>query len=1126
MWRAFVFACTVCVAAVLSAEADWTRIYLGEDPAVTPDGSAFYFTWNDHIWQAPTAGGQARLVSAAAARESSPVLSRDGSRLAFVSDCEGTPRVYECPTAGGPVRPLTFHSELTRPWCYTPNGNQLICTALRDQSGAKTALRLIRVPTRTSGPEHVLFDTQATAPSLSPDGKSVLFVRGAGSKGAFRKRRGSTSAQKGEIWRYDFPTKKFTCVVSKEMDVRDPVWAPDGRSFYYLSMEKGIRNLARRTLADGADTILTQFTDEHVERPSISADGKTAVFSQGFDFWRLDLAAAAARPEKIVLHPERGYVARPTTRRRVLERISNVDESGDATFCSDGLQVAFTAGGVLWVMDTELRQPRRIDGGGTVFVRECVFSPDGDCLYYIADRGDGSDLRVARRTDATRGWWENEAFACETRVSDDEVRTAFSLSPDGTKLAWQDPRGRLAFAGTNGVVTARGPTCLDAGGYAWSPDGKWMAAAYGDLNGNQDVWIISVDGSREPYNVSRNFLWDGSPAWSPDGKLLAFIGQDPESSGSERLYYVYLNKADEARETFDKKYEEARKKVAGVPPAKPAATNATAKVEAPVKKPEGKKADEKKPVEVKIDFDGLCERVHQLAKTPATDPFFSHDGRTLAFASGGKTMKVHVPDKMEPQKLFDKTGAFRGWIAKGDRVLRLVNGHPAHGDTEFAFKAHVSFAVADWQELGFRTAWGRIRDRFYDENLHGADWPALKARYLAAARQATSYATFKKVVEMMLGELDASHLGLLPTAESSREWAASPAHTAGWNEQTAYLGLRFAPNGKQPGWRVREVVKDGPADRSSFDFKPGDVVLAVDGRRIRPGTDPALILNGPAERDVTLTLAPRQTKKPSAQKGAKKGTKKRAAQKTAKPKEIQVRVKAASFATARNLVGAAELQATRNYVHTASKGRLGYLNIDAMNMPSFWLFQKEVFSEGYGRDGLIIDVRNNGGGNTADKVLAILVGADHARVHSRDFDLTQVGYPLSRWERPLWSKPIVVMCNENSASNAEILTHAVQSLKRGRVVGMPTGGNVISTWGRSLLDFGTLRDPHRGWHLQDGTDMEWHGAVPDIIVKNDPADLVKGRDAQLDAAIKALAEDVEKYKQAETKTVCRPVSVK
>jgi len=202
------------------------------------------------------------------------------------------------------------------------------------------------------------------------------------------------------------------------------------------------------------------------------------------------------------------------------------------------------------------------------------------------------------------------------------------------------------------------------------------------------------------------------------------------------------------------------------------------------------------------------------------------------------------------------------------------------------------------------------------------------------------------------------------------------------------------------------------------------------------------------------------------------------------------------------------VKAKRRAVHERSNGRFGYLNIDAMNQESLWMFQHEVFSEGYGREGLVIDVRNNYGGFTADQMLQILMGADHSRAVTR---MCEPGYLFGYWGRPVWSKPIVVLCNENTGSNGEIFSHAIKTLKRGKLVGRETGGGVIGTYDSALLDLGSFRDARYGWFILDGTDMEHNGAKPDYEVEDLPSDLVAGVDTQLDKAIEVLGEEVEAW---------------
>src|SRR5947209_6620620 len=232
--------------------------------------------------------------------------------------------------------------------------------------------------------------------------------------------------------------------------------------------------------------------------------------------------------------------------------------------------------------------------------------------------------------------------------------------------------------------------------------------------------------------------------------------------------------------------------------------------------------------------------------------------------------------------------------------------------------------------------------------------------------------------------------------------------------------------------------------------------------------------------------------------------------KDAAGKERDVTGRPISFVLARSLLYEKWLKDNRKRVEEASKGKLGYLHISAMDMRSFNRFEEELYNAGAGKDGLVIDVRENGGGSTTDHLLTALTQPVHALTIPRG---GAPGYPQDRKVYATWTKPIVVLCNQNSFSNAEIFSHAIKTLKRGQLVGVPTAGGVISTGGTAIMDVGFLRMPFRGWFLvNDGADMELNGAVPHHVVWPQPGQLPRGQDAQMEKAVAVLLQDVKAWK--------------
>ncbi len=1071
-------------------------IYLPSRPAPLPDGKQFIFEWCDAIWIASTEGGIAKVIQHSTGRDAWPIISRDGKRFAFQSNRAGGWHTFVADIEEGAVaRQIGFNSEAERPYVWSADDSELLCYVVRDAEGSVFDIgRLAWLPVDRRAAERRVFDAMASDPALSPDGRYILFTQ----EGEDLYRKGATGENVARIWCYDTQTHAFTRVVKHQTESTSPMWAPDGKGFYYVSGQGGTQNIWYHAFPGSEERQLTFFKGDSVIHPSLAANGEMMIFRQGLWFWSFNPTTPEIAPKKIILRPENTGLSQSLTRRRSIQVLWNNDSNGSLAATSKGLEFAFTTGGDLYVMDTIMREPHLVYGSSRTHERNCAFSKDGQTLYFFSDRGDNVALLKATKVRPEIFWWENPDFNITPVLVDNLRRDGLSVSPDGARMAWVETESVLTVADVNGKVIRRFPKAKAVGNYDWSPDGKWIVAAVSDDYSNNDIWIFSVDDPEvKPYNLSRSFNWEGTPAWSPDGQLIAWNGV--RVGGDHALFYVWLNASTED----DLKTQEYRRAIEhmGVTSADREFAPMFGSTALPTPDPHSPNAGAAEPKkeeipQVVINFDKLHSRVRNVAVPNLGAPTFAPDSRRILFPAtiNGEagTYQITLPNTLKPTLASKRWGYPIGWFGrdadakKADRLLMVTSDRKIGTLTEtYDFCVYQDLNIRDYQELGFLMAWGILRDAYYDPNFHGADWEAIRKKYQAPARYASRRSIYERIMSSLMGELNSSHLDFYHSDSSAKIWNPNPT-THDWEPVTSHLGILYDSNYTgETGWMVKRVIPGGPADSKQINLKPGDIITALNGMPVRNGMDPTLLLNGPKPGKYIVDV--------------------RSGAMTRK-----VFIEATTYRDARRLIQAAMYQGRRDYVHRRSGGAFGYINIAQMNDDEYNRFEHEIFAEGFDKDGMVIDVRDNTGGFTADKILNILGVQRHSWSVARH---GKPAYLAGYWGRPVFDKPIVVLCNQNTVSNGEIFSHAIKQLKRGKLVGIQTNGGVIATVDTPLLDLGMIRRAHYGWYTLDGTDMELSGAMPDAIVENTPADTDAGRDPQLDAAIDVLSEEVRHYQQ-------------
>jgi len=1056
-----------------------------------PDVSAekIVFVYAGDLWTVPRAGGLARRLSSPKGQEQFPKFSPDGQTIAFSGNYDGNTDVYTVPTDGGAPFRLTHHSSTDLVVEWYPDGKNILYRS-RMFSPSIRFNRFFKQPVEGGMPETLPLPYGELA-AFSPDGDRMAFQFISRESRTWKRYRGGMAS---DIWLYDFTESTSEKLTDFAGTDAVPMWHEN--TIYFLSDRDDHKklNIWAYDLDTKKTRQITKFTEYDVKWPSIGPDA--IIFENAGRLHLLDLANETAQP--VLIQVPADLPRARTTLKAVSGNIQTYSLS------PSGRRALFEARGEIFTVPEKHGSIRNLTNTPGVAERYPAWSPDGKLVAYFSDKT--GEYELYTRSGDGKGE--------EKQITQDG--TAFRYwplwSPDSKKIAFTDKTGSLFIL----EIEKGQPKFIDKdewsrlSSYSWSPDSRWLAYAKTMPNRNAAIMIYDTE-DQKTRQVTGDYYYDDDPVFDPEGDYIFFRSNRAFSPvyGDMDRTWIYPNSTEI--------YAATLRKDVGSPIAPRSDEEYTEKEDkdkedkdpnkAPAKKDEsadntkknGKndKDDKNKPKPVKIDFDGFEQRIVKMpidagnigslncVKGKLIFSRYASAGAATSSSPSGKLIYYDLKEREEKTVISGissynisadgKKVIYRSKSAYG--IIDLAAGKKV-GDGKISttkLKAWID-PQEEWRQI-FTEVWRVQRDFFYDPNMHGLDWAAIKQRYQALLEYVVDREDLNYVIGEMIAELNSSHTYIRGGDIEYPDRIS-----------VGLLGCDFELDEENNAYRISKIYEGAvwdaevrsPLRTPGIEVNEGDYLLAVNGKEIDTSKDPWAAFQGLAGEVVELMI----NDEPDAND---------AREVTVKPASSEFRL--------RNL---AWIEANRKKIRDATNNRVGYVYVPDTGRNG----QNELvrqFTPQWTKEALIIDERFNSGGQIPDRFIELLDRPLYnywARRDHRDWRTPGVAH----------TGPKVMLINGWSGSGGDAFPYYFRKAGLGPLIGTRTWGGLIGISGNPQpIDGGSVTVPTFGfWNTEGKWDVEGYGVEPDYPLENEPHKMAAGRDPQLEKAIEVALDLLEK----------------